>query len=853
MKLRHFFLTFKIAQVAQVTTLLLYVIIGPLLLNWPKPHWHFLTLLIYTHLLDYLIRYKMKFSEPFKVSPTLIIISSAIFLLVHPYKIFGFIFAATAAVLSRFIFKINNRPIFNPANFGVIAATFIFPYLAGSLADQWDGHLYLIATMIVFGMTTTVLSKQYWITASYVVSFALLSLLRSWVFSDSSALLTIASVLGPASLLFCFHMITDPQTTPKTIFNKILFGSSVAIFDIILRTYKIVFAQFIALSAVCVTLALLQSIRAKKIQQIATSVFALLIFSTFLLTGFANQSIPLKDPYNIFQEFKNKNTAPLDFAFSDQTDLLNLNFQHGLFEYKSKYKDSLKYYNLNSAAVAVSDINGDGFYDIFLTTLEKNHPNTLFINNQGNGFKDQTEQWGLGSEKNYPWPATGAVFVDINNDRLPDLFLIRMGCVSFYLNAGKKFIDQTKEFGLENICGHFMSINYFDYNQDGFTDIILGSFFNSLQLKNKQPAEEVSLRLDQSTNNRRGGENILLKNMNGKFFKDVSNETNANDSGMNWAIGIGDFNNDGWPDFYLANDYGPDNLYLNEQGHFVDKSKDNLGKLNSRASMAAEIADFNNDGLQDIYVTNKVRVGSIIGKNYLWSANSKQGEFLNAARNLDMDKCGVSWGAKFIDVNHDGWLDLFVSNGMFSDEHKGLYWYSLMTYQNLPGFLRTYALLPSIIGSLGSNVASCLFLSSNQGNKFDDVGLESGFTDLLNGRGVALIDYDNDGSLDVVINNHNSKALIYKGIQKNKNNWIGFQLFSQDHRPLWGAKVQLSCNQLVQTKEIYPANGFNSQSDDRIVFGLGSCTDVNLSVLNLKVKETKLKMNSYNRIEVLSN
>jgi hypothetical protein len=267
--------------------------------------------------------------------------------------------------------------------------------------------------------------------------------------------------------------------------------------------------------------------------------------------------------------------------------------------------------------------------------------------------------------------------------------------------------------------------------------------------------------------------------------------------------------------------------------------------------MSAEIADYNNDGLQDIYATNKVRIGSIIGKNYLWSAVNKKGEFSNVARDLDIDKCGVSWGAKFIDVNHDGWLDLFAANGMFSDEHKGLYWYSLMTYMNLPGFLRTYALLPNITGSLGSNVESCLFLSSDQGKKFNDVGLESGFTDLLDGRGVALIDYDNDGSLDIVINNHNAKSLIYKGIQKNKNNWIGLQLFSQKHKPIWGAKVQISCNELVQTKELYPANGFNSQSDDRMVFGLGPCTNFKVNILNFNFKKNQLKINSYNRIEVL--
>jgi len=512
-------------------------------------------------------------------------------------------------------------------------------------------------------------------------------------------------------------------------------------------------------------------------------------------------------------------------------------------------RSEIKEFSGTSAGVTVGDFNNDGWSDLFFTNSRQGELNYLYRNNKDGTFTNVTVEMGLGDDKNTPGVATTAVFIDYDNDGWRDLYVARIGCHSLYRNInGHSFVDVSKETGISKVCYFTASLNVFDMDKDGYNDIYIGNSKNKPGITDvKQHIEMVG----KSGGNRDGGRNLLLKNDQGKFFNDVSQKYGVDDSGHTWAVGIGDFNNDGYPDIFLANDFGPDKLFFNKDGMgFTDVTKQALGLQRGRASMSASVGDFNNDGYSDIYVSNITEAGFSVGLNSMYK-NRGNGTFKNIAIRAQTDRCGFGWGTKFFDPDRDGVLDIIAVNGLWNSGSKE-YWFNYITIASLPPFIRKQPkIYPSTDGTqLAGNQRSCLFLSS--GKKYFDVAKTVGLTNNLLGRGVAVFDFDNDGDQDLVISNVNNRPLLYRNDISNKYNWIGFELHGNvSNREGIGARVVVKTNKMKITRDLYPGNGYNSQSERRLFVGLGKFDIEEVKLIwpsGIEQKINDYELNTYNRI-----
>jgi hypothetical protein len=471
------------------------------------------------------------------------------------------------------------------------------------------------------------------------------------------------------------------------------------------------------------------------------------------------------------------------------------------------------------AAVAVADIDGDGYQDLFFTTMKEGTSNHLY-RNQGDGtFEDITVGSGLDNDRNEV-PTTGALFFDYNNDGLEDLFILKAGCHRLYQNLGHgHFKDVSVETGVAKVCSNGTAVNALDYNKDGFLDIVIGNFFDGQSFKNL----DHPIMPESGFDSRNGGYLILLKNMNGRGFNDVSTEMGLHRRFHTWAIGISDFDHDGYPDIFLGNDHGPSAVFHNDHGRiFRDETSSSGVRRIGRGAMNADVADFDNSGNSGIYVTDITLPGLNLSGNVLWAGNGR-GQFKNRAVRTGANSCGWSWGAKFLDLNRDGWLDLFVTNGFWKGETDNSYYYPLMTADALPSFLQKDQRIfpPTRKFSHSATNENCVFV--RQGDKFVDVAEQAGAAVASVGKAVAVIDFKNDGTQGVVVTSSAGRPLLYKNTVNDSSHWIGFKLHgTRMNRDAWGSVVRIVTDVGSQTRELYPANGFKSVSDSRLYFGLGS-------------------------------
>ncbi|MDZ4081658.1 MAG: CRTAC1 family protein, partial [Bdellovibrionales bacterium] len=845
---RNYFGTFYKAQHFQIAALLFYVFVGALVLNWPKTLDQFFLMLASNMAIDYLLRRFVfpnvrSYPKGQLISPSIIIISCGTFLLTQGYSTWAYIVAGAIGVSTRYLFTIQGHPIFNPANIGVLSISLAFPMLGSSFSDQWVGHFHLIAFMIAMGLATAFFAKKLVLCLAYVAFFLLFAWLRTFFFLPEVMILTMASLLGAPSVLFLFHMMTDPRTSPPEARGQLFYGAALAGTDLFLRTKAILFPQLIALAVITIGYAVVKGLQSKKPNVLRQTFFATLCIAAILTAGVLQRSLPFSDPFYAFQKEANA-SLPISFQYHDVTSEMGITFNHDIYNSKVPIQKAQGIRFHPSAAVAVADINGDGFYDLFFTTMKDGQPNALYLNDGGKRFKDVTKEWGLETDTNTPWPSAAANFLDIDNDGDKDLFIARAGCHSLYVNVGGRFEDQSAAAGIDQFCSHARAVNYLDFNLDGRLDIYVGNFLKPGILSERGSYADFDVRVGATNYNREGGDNFLFANTTSggagsgsgggsPRFTEIAKEFRINDPGLNWAIGVMDKNGDFFPDLYLANDFGVDTFYINSFGRkFSDLTSQVIGRHTSRNSMSVETADFDGDLEIDIYATQMSRLGSPIGKNLLWNSKMQ-----NIAPQLNADKCGWGWGAKFFDPNNDGNLDLLVANGYFKGTEKKPYWYQLFTLLNLPAFLREGHLIDYPIDrfSLADEQPNCLFLNEGPGKPLVDVAKQVGITDLYNGRGAATVDFDNDGRMDFVIANHMGPPVLYHNRPNsdsigNKANWFGVQLKSRCHKPIEGTKVFATCAGKTFFRELYPANGFNAQSDDRIHFGLGDCAQTEIAV-----------------------
>jgi enediyne biosynthesis protein E4 len=534
-----------------------------------------------------------------------------------------------------------------------------------------------------------------------------------------------------------------------------------------------------------------------------------------------------------------------------EADQTNIHFQNTLTE--GPNTNILMYeYFYNGGGVATADFNGDGQEDIYFTS--NMGENILYLNKGKMQFEDITSVSGAGGRPG-PWK-TGISAVDINSDGLMDLYLCYSGAMpmekrmnQLFINEGNDangiphFTDKAAEYGL-NSPAFSNQAYFFDFDKDHDLDMLLLNHNpKSMPILNENETVDLLKKDDQLIGIR------LFKN-NGKTFEDYTTKSGISSSALSYGLGLGisDFNNDGWPDFYVSNDYQiPDYLYINNKnGTFTDKVKENLGHT-SQFSMGNDIADVNNDGHSDIFTLDMLpednhrqklliapdnfakfdlNLRSGFGHQYMRNMlhlNNGNNTYSEIGQVAGISNTDWSWSALLADYNADGYKDLLVTNGYTKDYTNQDFIKYMNDFTNSKGQLMREDVQQIIEKMPASNVSNYIFSNKN-GIEFENKSKEWGIDIASNSNGAAYADLDNDGDLDVIINNVNKPAFIYEN-QSNLSD--EFNYLKVETKGLGsnlkgiGAKVKIFLKGKEQTIEQNPFRGYLSTVSTTLNFGIG--------------------------------
>ena len=515
--------------------------------------------------------------------------------------------------------------------------------------------------------------------------------------------------------------------------------------------------------------------------------------------------------------------------FEDITSKTGINVRHHTRTYHGKNADVLRMFTGGGAAVAVGDYDNDGYEDLFITDSENGKPNHLFHNNHDGTFTDVAQEAGVAGGNDAWNIVSDAIWFDYDNDGLPDLLVARFGTPILYHNEGHgKFRDVTASSGL-NKFGNTIAVIAFDYDNDGYLDLLFGNYFQPVNLLDLKDPHVLPNNLDGATN---GGGVTLWHNTGRGTFEDVTDKAGLGKvTGWTLDVGHGDFTNNGLQDIYLACDFGTDHIFLNNgDGTFREVTEKATG-WDTKKGMNVDVADYNNDGWLDIYVTN-------IYDDYmkecamLWQ-NMGDGTFTDVSQEVGVCDTGWGWAAKFADFDNDGWQDLFVVNGLRSAGPEN-YLPVLLPMLTTPGIDFSDVNNWPDIGDRTWSGYQRKRLFHNLGDAtFREIGADAGVNNDKDGRGIGVIDLDNDGRLDLVQTNADQAPIVYHNVSQNVGNWIELKLIgTKSNRDGIGTRVQVQAGGLTQIRELDGGNGYASQSTRRIHFGIGSANKID----SLKVR-----------------
>ncbi len=521
--------------------------------------------------------------------------------------------------------------------------------------------------------------------------------------------------------------------------------------------------------------------------------------------------------------------GPLGFRLVESSKAAGLENVHQKLPPPPAFANVAPWITAIGAHAAVVDFDGDGWMDVFLTNSAPGAPNRLFRNNHDGTFTDVAARAGLRDANGPGGNLGGSLWFDYDNDGRKDLVLFSYYCAKLFHNEGDgTFTDVTEKAGF-HYCGNSFAANVIDYDDDGYLDLVIGDYFKPVDFYHPTTTKIMQ---DSFVNADNGGPIRVYHNDGRGHLREVPGALGIKSRGWTQAIGVYDLRGTGRPDLWFATDFGADQVYLNEgHGRFVDVSS-GVRERYSRDGMSAEIADIDDDGHPVALVTNIFEPGYKLGENVMWKwLGGKRFDNVSALRGVD--HCGWAWGAKFVDLANDGRLDLVVANGYVSANPRKSYWFSMGTISSAQKDVVSDAALwpPMKDASLAGYQRKCVYV--NRGGRFEEAGEAVGLgDDRSDGRGVAAIDADNDGRMGVIIANAGQPVHYYKSVQAPGRHWIGFELVgTRSNRDGFGAKVALTAGGRTMTREVEPLNGFMSESDSRLHFGLGQNPRVEKAVV----------------------
>ena len=481
------------------------------------------------------------------------------------------------------------------------------------------------------------------------------------------------------------------------------------------------------------------------------------------------------------------------------------------------------------ASIAVVDFDRDGWQDFYVTNSAPGSRNRLYHNQQDGSFVDVAEQLGLAALNQ---PQTGAcmgsVWADMDNDGFEDVLVYKWGAPELFRNQeGKGFERITAASGLPP-WANIGCATWLDYDRDGQIDLLLAGYWpDDIQLEQLEHTRIMPESFEYASN---GGRKWLLRNVGDGKFEDVTTQVGIDSTRWTLAVVAADLNDDSYPDLFLANDYGVSELYLNDEGKsFREAGKESGIGHSPKSGMNATVGDVLNQGKLAIYETNISEEGVLIQGNNLWlPAPDGSMRFDNMASVMGVELGGWSFGAQFGDLNNDGFVDLYLTNGYVSGDQGTSYWYDFS--QITGGHARIISDAknwPSMKGrSLAGYQSKRVWLNDGVG-QFQDVAQFVGATDQYDGRAVALADVDNNGSLDVLVANQAGPLLLYRNQTAPDRHWIGIELEgTSSNRSAIGARVQVFWSDQQQLQESVAASGYAAQNQRRFHFGLGQATTV---------------------------
>jgi hypothetical protein len=526
--------------------------------------------------------------------------------------------------------------------------------------------------------------------------------------------------------------------------------------------------------------------------------------------------------------------ARYGFRLEEVSRAAGLEFTHRAPTLDPKLKHIMPQIASMGAGVAVADFDRDGFADLFVVNSAEGSRCRLYRNRGDGTFQDVAEAMGVADVNNSveSGVAMGAVWGDYDNDGYEDLLVYKWGRPELFHNeGGKRFTRVTDGAGLP-VWVNANTATWLDYDGDGRLDLFIGGYYD--ERINLWRLPHTRMMPESFEYARNGGRKYLLRNLDGKRFQDVTEAVGLQSRRWALAAAAADLQGTGFPDIVIANDYGISEYFANEGGkRFREIGRQTGIGERPKSGMNVAFGDILNQGREAIYVTNITEDGVLIQGNNLWmprdggrsaaSRGASSPRYDNVAEAFGVENGGWSFGAQFGDLNNDGWLDLFLTNGYVSASRSRSYWYDFAKVAggNTAIISDAKNWPPMEDMSLSGYQQKRVWINDGAG-RFTDVAPHVGVTETYDGRAVALADFGNRGALDVVVAHQKGPLLLYRNQVTPENAWIAFELEgTTSNRSAIGAAVRVRWNGREQLQHVLGGSGFCAQNQRRLHFGLG--------------------------------